>query len=116
VMMLCSSGVLLTPWITDTGVLLALFSISLTSVGSTVGLNITLTNDLLTDPGNAGSVNGFLVTGGNLFGVLAPIITGYVIAGTGSYDWAFLAAGLLLLVGATACLTMTHGPISPEKV
>jgi MFS family permease len=79
------------------------------------GLNITLTNDLLTNPGNAGRVNGFLVTGGNLFGVLAPIVTGYVISGTGSYDWAFLVAGALLLVGAATCLTMTRDPISPEK-
>ena len=115
IMMLCSSGILLTPWITETWILLTLFSISLTSIGSAVGLNITLTNDLLTNPGNAGRVNGFLVTGGNLFGVLAPIVTGYVISGTGSYDWAFLVAGTLLLVGAVTCLTLTCDPISPEK-
>jgi nitrate/nitrite transporter NarK len=66
------------------------------------------------EAGNAGRVNGFLVTGGNLFGVLAPIVTGYVISGTGSYDWAFLVAGALLLVGAITCLTMTRDPISPE--
>ena len=114
IMLLCSSGILLTPWITETWILLALFSVSLTSIGSAVGLNITLTNDLLTNPGNAGRANGFLVTGGNLFGVLAPIITGYVISGTGSYDWAFVVAGLLLLCGAVACLTMTREPISPE--
>jgi MFS family permease len=114
IMLLCSSGILLTPWITETWILLTLFSISLTSIGSAVGLNITLTNDLLTDPSNAGRVNGFLVTGGNLFGVLAPIVTGYVISGTGSYDWAFLVAGALLLVGAITCLTMTRDPISPE--
>ena len=42
-------------------------------------------------------------------------MTGYVISGTGSYDWAFLVAGSLLLVGAATCLTMTRDPISPEK-
>jgi MFS family permease len=115
IMLLCSSGILMTPWITETWVLLALFSISLTCIGSAVGLNITLTNDLLTDPGNAGRANGFLVTGGNLFGVLAPIVTGYVISGTGSYDWAFLVAGVLLICGAVTCWTMTREPISPEE-
>lgn len=114
IMLLCSSGILMTPWITETWLLLTLFSVSLTSISSAVGLNITLTNDLVTNPGNVGRVNGFLVTGGNLFGVLAPIVTGYVISGTGSYDWAFVVAGLLLLCGALACLTMTRDPISPE--
>ena len=44
----------------------------------------------------------------------APIVTGYVISGTGSYHWALLVAGTLLLVGAVTCLTMTRDPISTE--
>jgi MFS family permease len=114
IMMLCSSGILATPWIDDTGEILALFSLSLTCIGSAVGLNIALLNDLLRNPGNVGRANGILVTGGNLFGVLAPIVTGYVVSGTGNYDYAFLVAGLLLLVGATVCLTMTREAIAPE--
>jgi ACS family glucarate transporter-like MFS transporter len=116
IMMLCSSGILATPWISDTGVILALFSLSLTSIGSAVGLNIALLNDLLRNPANVGRANGILVTGGNLFGVLAPIATGYVVSGTGNYDYAFLVAGLLLLVGATVCLTMTREAIAPEDI
>jgi cyanate permease len=102
------------PWINDTGLILALFSLSLTSIGSAVGLNIALLNDLLRNPANVGRANGILVTGGNLFGVLAPIATGYVVSGTGNYDYAFLVAGLLLLVGATVCLTMTREAIAPD--
>ena len=113
IMMLCSAGILATPWVNDTGVILALFSLSLTCIGSAVGLNIALLNDLLRNPANVGRANGILVTGGNLFGVLAPIATGYVVSGTGNYDYAFLVAGLLLLVGATVCLTMTYQPIAP---
>lgn len=112
-MLLCSSCILITPWVKSTGLILALFSFSLTSIGSTVGLNIALLSDLLPNPANTGRANGFLVTGGNLFGVLAPIATGYVVSTTGSYDTAFLIAGVLLVIGATACLTMTRQPISP---
>jgi ACS family glucarate transporter-like MFS transporter len=54
---------------------------------------------------------GFLVLGGNTFGLLAPIVTGYVIAGTGSFTWAFIIAGALLVGGATATLTMTRRPM-----
>ena len=112
-MMLLSSCILLTPFVTDTVVVLALFSLSLTCIGSTVGLNIALTNDLLVDPANTGRVHGVLVTGGNLFGVVAPIATGYIIAGTGSYDAAFFIAGIILFLGAAVALTMTRRPIAP---
>ncbi|GAB2900814.1 MFS transporter [Paraburkholderia jirisanensis] len=113
VLLLCSACILVTPLVKNTAVVLALFSFSLTSIGSTVGLNIALLSDLLTNPANTGRAHGFLVTGGNLFGVLAPIATGYVVSFTGSYNAAFVIAGALLVVGATVCLTMTRAPISP---
>ena len=53
----------------------------------------------------------FLVVGGNVFGLMAPIVTGYVIAVTGSYDMAFVIAGVLLVIGATSILTLTRRPI-----
>jgi ACS family glucarate transporter-like MFS transporter len=92
-------------------VTLALFSFALTSIGSSVGLNIALLNDSLPDSANVGRAAAFLVTGANLFGILAPIATGYVVSGTGSYDAAFVIAGVLLVVGAVVSLTMTRNPI-----
>ncbi|WP_233832768.1 MFS transporter [Paraburkholderia sp. ZP32-5] len=112
-LLLCSACILVTPLVHNTFVVLALFSFSLTSIGSTVGLNIALLSDLLPNPANTGRAHGFLVTGGNLFGVLAPIATGYVVSFTGSYSAAFVIAGILLVVGATVCLTMTRKPIAP---
>ena len=41
----------------------------------------------------------------------APIVTGYVIQATGSFNWAFGIAGLLLVAGATLLFTMTRTPI-----
>nr|WP_201258615.1 MFS transporter [Bordetella sp. H567] len=116
VMMLCSAVMVTIRWVHDTATIIALLSISLSCIGSAVGLNITLTNDLLRNAANTGKAHGFLVTGGNLFGVIAPIATAYVIAGTGSYDAAFVVAGVLLLVGATVVLTMTRAPIAPEDM
>jgi dipeptide/tripeptide permease len=53
--------------------------------------------------------------GGNIFGLAAPIVTGYVVQLTHSYTAAFLVAGVFLLMGTTIALTMTHKPIgSPE--
>lgn len=43
--------------------------------------------------------------------MLAPIVTGYVIAGTGSYDAAWLISGALLIAGMIISMTMTRRPI-----
>jgi cyanate permease len=56
------------------------------------------------------------VLGGNSFGLMAPIVTGYVIDLTGSFDRAFFVAGLLPLIGAVATLTMTRRPIQPAGI
>ena len=51
------------------------------------------------------------ITGGNAFGLMAPIVTGYIIKFTGSYNAAFVVAGALLLVGAVITMALTRKPI-----
>jgi ACS family glucarate transporter-like MFS transporter len=109
--MLISSVILLTPIVSNIWMLLGLITISLTGIGATSALNFSLLNDLLPDSRDVSRAMGFLVLGGNTFGLLAPIVTGYVIAGTGSFTWAFIIAGALLVGGATATLTMTRRPM-----
>ena len=46
--------------------------------------NDALVGDLLRSPNDTGRATAFLVLGGNTFGLLAPIVTGYVVAATGS--------------------------------
>ena len=55
------------------------------------------------------------ILSGNIFGLLAPIITGYVVAGLRAYDWAFGIAGILLVIGAVALGTMTRHVILPAE-
>jgi len=92
------------------------FALSLSGIATTTTLDFSLLNDLLVDPRNIGKAMAFVVIGGNVFGLMAPIVTGYVIHITGSYNWAFLIAGLLLLSGFTIVLTMTRRPIIPKSV
>jgi ACS family glucarate transporter-like MFS transporter len=77
-----------------------------------------LTNDLIEDPRVAGTVFGMLLLGGNVFGLFAPIVTGYIVKSTGRFDSAFVIAGVLALIGAAVILTMTrrpvHGPVEAE--
>ena len=55
--------------------------------------------------------NAFLVLAGNNFGLLAPIVTGYLVQATGSFDSAFVLAGALALIGATVILVLARTPI-----
>ncbi|HVY08091.1 MAG TPA: MFS transporter [Burkholderiales bacterium] len=111
VMMLSSSVILFTPFVEEIWLLLALFTISLTGMATAISLNFSLVNDLLRSPEDCGKAMSILVVGGNIFGISAPIVTGYVIQATGSFNWAFGIAGLLLVAGATLLFTMTRTPI-----
>jgi len=110
-MLLGSSVILFTPFVDDIWLLLILFTLSLTGMATAISMNFALVNDLLRNPQHSGKAMGILIVGGNSFGILAPIVTGYVINSTGSYNWAFGIAGLLLVAGATISLTMTRKPI-----
>jgi MFS family permease len=111
IMMMCSSIILAVPLVSSVWGLVALITISLTGISSAVSLNFALTNDVLRRPQDAGKTTSLLVFGGNFFGVGAPIITGYVVAGSGGYGWAFGLAGILLMIGAISSLTLTREPI-----
>jgi MFS family permease len=109
-----SGSVLLTNVVSNEYILLLLVSISLSCISSALALNITLTSDLVWDSGMLGVAIGFLILGGNIFGSLVPIITGYIVKWTGNFDYAFYLAGFLLLMAAIFCVTMTRAPIRFE--
>lgn len=114
--MLLAATILFAPHLQNVWLILGLIALSLTGVAATTSLNFALLNDLMPNPRDVGVAMAFLVVGGNTFGLLAPIVTGYVIAGTGSYDMAFVIAGVLLVVGASSILTLTHKPIGGQSM
>jgi MFS family permease len=114
-MLLISTVVLLTPLVRNIWLILLLVTVSLTGTSAATGLNAALLTDLLPSSSNAGTANSVLVVGGNSFGMLAPIVTGYVIAGTGSYDAAWLISGALLIAGMIVTMTMTRRPIRTKE-
>ena len=110
-MMLVASVILLAPLVTDVYLILLLIMVALSGVATTIGLNIALLSDLLRSDRDAGRATGLLILGGNVFGILAPIVTGYVVQLTGRYDAAFAVAGALLLLGALSAMLLTRHPI-----
>jgi sugar phosphate permease len=115
IFILLSGVVLLTNMVDNEFLLLFLISISLACISSALSLNIALTNDLVWNPAMVGTAIGFLILGGNIFGSLVPIATGYIVKWTGSFDLAFYLAGLLLFAAALICFTMTRAPLNFDE-
>jgi ACS family glucarate transporter-like MFS transporter len=89
---------LVIPYVRSLAVIIILVSITVSFVNAGPAANATLTSDLLRSPADAGRAFAFLVLGGNVFGLLAPIVTGYLVAASGSFSSAFMAAGVLALI------------------
>jgi MFS family permease len=113
--MLSASVVLLAPLVDSVFLILLLITVSLTGICTGLSLNIALGTDLLQSPADAGKAMGIQISGGNVFGLIAPIATGYIISGTGSYNWAFIVGGILLIVGATVTISFSRWPIGASR-
>ena len=93
-------------------VIVAVISIVMGCTAAVGALNAALTNDLIQDPKIAGTAFGMLYFTSNSFGVAAPIITGYIVKATHSFNGAYIPAAGLALLGAVVVMTMTRQPIS----
>ena len=106
-----ASVMVLAPFTVSEVWLLAEITFSLACVQSVFVNTYSLTNDLLHAGKSIGTAVGWIQLGGNIFGLAAPIATGYIVAETGSFTSAFLLAGALLIIGAVLTLTMTRRPV-----
>jgi MFS family permease len=106
-----ASVMVLAPFTSSEVLLLVEITFSLACVQSVFVNTYSLTNDLLHAGKSIGAAVGWIQLGGNIFGLAAPIATGYIVAATGSFTSAFLLAGALLVIGALVMLTMTRHPV-----
>jgi MFS family permease len=111
---LLSATLAFVPFTNDTTTILALFALSLSGINAAISLNLSLVTDLVHRARDVGKAIGLCILAGNLCGLIAPIVTGYVVSGLGSYDWALWIAGILLVIGALALVTMTRDVILPR--
>jgi sugar phosphate permease len=54
--------------------------------------------------GSVGTVGGIVNFSNQISGIAAPIVTGYVVAATHSFEWAFIIAAIYLLIGIASYL------------
>jgi ACS family glucarate transporter-like MFS transporter len=109
--LLIASVVMAVPYASSLVSILAILTISLTCLASGLSLNMALANDLLKRSQASATVVGIVFTGGNVSGIISPIVTGYIVAATGQFDAAFTVAGALLAVGAVISFALTRESI-----
>jgi hypothetical protein len=51
---------------------------------------------------------------GSLTGTVAPVVTGFIVAKTGTFFWAFVSPAVLAVTGACAYLFLI-GPVAPIR-
>jgi MFS family permease len=113
-MMAMGLTVLAAPLVHDTVLLLGVMTIVLTAANTASAFNLTMVNDLAENPRDAARVMSLVVFGGNSCGLLAPIVTGYVVSATGGFEWAFRIAAGLLVAGALVSIAFSRGRILAE--
>jgi ACS family glucarate transporter-like MFS transporter len=112
-LLLCALGIAI-PFV-DSLTLVVILTIFPVSFGGTAtATNAALCNDLLRSQGDSGRAFAFMVLGGNVFGLLAPIVTGYIVQATGSFAAAFILAGALSLIGATVSFALTRHTLGEQ--
>jgi ACS family glucarate transporter-like MFS transporter len=99
------------PFVDSVPVLLGMIAVAIGCIATNTSQVFALTNDLLPDARNIGKAMGFEVAAANVIGFLSPIVTGYVIAITASFDAAFVIAGFMMLLGAGAAVFVANQPM-----
>jgi MFS family permease len=56
--------------------------------------------------GSVGTVGGIMNFSNQLSGIAAPIVTGYVVAATHAYAWAFGISAIYLLIGIASYILL----------
>jgi MFS family permease len=104
-LLLCAAALLPSAMVRDVRLSVTLITVACLSLGLLTS-NVWAITQTLAGPLAAGKWTGLQNAIGNLGGVLSPLLTGWVVARTGSFLLAFAAASAVLVAGASAYLTL----------
>jgi ACS family glucarate transporter-like MFS transporter len=109
-----SGAIVLTPYVGSITLATVVLTVSLTFNTFAQSMNFALTNDRLRSPGDVGRAYAFFTLGGISFGLLGPIVTGYLVSLTGNFRVALVLCGGLSLLAAVLISTLTRHPMGEE--
>jgi len=109
-----SASIVLTPYVGSIGFAMVVLTVSLTFNTFAQSMNFALTNDRLRSSGDVGRAYAFFTLGGISFGIVGPIVTGYLVALTGDFKVALMLCAGLALLGAALVTLMTRRAMGEE--
>jgi MFS family permease len=107
-------AVLATPWVHNRYLLVGTIAVVLMMVTISITLTYALTNDLIVDGTSAGRTFAMVSFAGQVMGLLAPVVTGWVV-GFASYKMVFVITAALLGVGAVSAATLPRRQFQPVR-
>ena len=110
-----SASIVLTPYVGSIYFATALLTVALTFNTFAQSMNFALANDRLRSPGDVGRTYAFFTLGGISFGIMGPIVTGYLVALTGNFKVALVLCGGLSLLAAVLVSTATRRPLGGPR-
>jgi MFS family permease len=113
--MILSSAVLGVQFVHSLWAIITLITIGLVFSATAAATNFAMLSDLLRIHNKTGKAFSIVAIGGNVFGLMAPIITGYIVQRTGSFNMAFNVVGILALIGAGIVMTTTSRPVEEQN-
>jgi ACS family glucarate transporter-like MFS transporter len=112
---LLSASIVVTPYVGSINVATAVLTVALTFNTFAQSMNFALANDRLRSPADVGRTYAFFTLGGITFGILGPIVTGYLVALTGDFKVALVLCGGLSLVATILVSTLTHRALGERR-
>jgi len=103
--MVLGLAVLGAPFTTDPRWAVTWISIALSGLAAAAPVGWSIPS-LIAPRGGTATIGGLMNLFNNLMGVVAPIVTGYIVAATDSFSAAFIAAGIVLVIGIAAYVFM----------
>ncbi|MFC7400433.1 MFS transporter [Chelatococcus sp. GCM10030263] len=112
---LASALIVATPYVGSIGFAMVVLTISLTCNTFAQSMNFALVNDRLRTAGDVGRAYAFFTLGGISFGIVGPIVTGYLVNMLGDFKIALVLCGGLAVVAAILVTALTRRAMG-EKV
>jgi MFS family permease len=113
---LLSASIVLTPYVGSIGLATTVLTVALTFNTFAQSMNFALANDRLRSPADVGRTYAFFTLGGITFGILGPIVTGYLVALTGNFKIALVLCGGLSILAVILVSTLTHRPLGEGRM
>jgi MFS family permease len=113
---LLSASIVLTPYVGSVELATVVLTVALTCNTFAQSMNFALANDRLRSPADVGRTYAFFTLGGISFGIMGPIVTGYLVALTGDFKIALVLCGGLSVLAAILVSTLTHRALGEGRL